>query len=278
MSYAIYRRLFSRALGEGAYSSLKGINMTDADFRGLQKELGLKAGQRFYDIDRGKSYRIVRARSTFAEGNTLKLYFGAAGRNPTFTAATTKAIATTNKTFVAHDLAGGEVFIYGGTDAYESRYIIDNDDAAGASTITVAEDDSSQANPAARLAINTPDAFTTLPDGTSTAQVVVGWEYVQTTAAVDNTKGIALGAVTSGNWTVVQEGGFGLVLLDGTTDVVLGDYIGPSATAGTAQQSPATVAGALSTFGQALAAYTTNSANLILCDIWCSRFGIGASF
>lgn len=275
MSYALWRRLFSRALGEGQYSALKNIDMTDSDFHGLQKELGLRAGQRFYDIDRGKAYRIVRARSAFAAGNTLKLYFGAAGRNPTLTAASTAAIGVTNKTFVAHDLAGGEIFFYGGTDAYESRYIIDNSDDAGASTVTVAEKDTGYPG---TKDITSPDAWTVQPDGTTTAQIVCGWELVQTTAATDCTKGIALGTTTSGNWTVVQEGGFGLVLLDGTSAVSNGSLISPGGTAGTAVIAAATTAGAEAVFGMALAAYSTAAANLILCDLWCGRFGIGSSF
>lgn len=268
-AYAIYRRFFSRALGEGKISAFKNLDITDADFLGLQKELGLRRGQRFLDNETGKVFRLVRARAAFAVGNTLQMYVGNAARLPTATGASTKAIITHNKTYVDHEVAGGEIFNYSGTDAYEGRFIIDNDGTNN--LITVAERDSSI--PGVKDT-DSPDAFTVAPDGTTISSIVVPYEYIPSAAATDVVKGVALGTTTSGNWTIVQETGLCPTLTDGTSALAVKDLLVPSATSGTAKVlNSATAAEIPRVFGMIMHAYAVAAANLCLVDLFCNRNG-----
>jgi len=262
---ALYRAGINRALGEGAYEAFKGLNVTDADFMELTKSNklgGLRRMQSFVDEMTGNSYRIVRARGAITgEGYLLKQYFGAAGRVGNLTAASTKAVITTDDTFVAHDLAGGLVFLNAGTGVGELRPIEDNDDTTSLSTITVAR---KRGTYPGETVADSPDNFVALPDATTDYVSFVPWEVVETSGVGDYVVAWALGAVTSGNWTIVLEQGYGLVRAVGSTDALTaGGPLVPSGTAGIAKgftTAGETAAEARLAFGQALAAYSGASA------------------
>lgn len=279
---ALYRRAFSRALGEGAYEAFKSLNVSDSDFNELMKKSsglgGLRRGQSFHDEITGNRYRIVRARGAITgEGYLLKQYFGAAGRVGNLTAASTRAVLTTDDSFTARELAGGYVFINAGTGIGELRPIQDNDGTAGASTITVVPA-GKPPYPGSTVA-DWPDNFTALPDATSDYVSFLPWEVVETSGVGDYVVGAALGAVTSGNWTIVLEEGYGLLRVVGSTDALTaGGPIVPSATAGIGKgftTAGETAAEARLAFGQSLVAYSGASA------VWFGRlFGkyrIGAN-
>lgn len=247
---AIYRRAFDHWLNEGAYQAFKNLDVADADFQ----KLGLgKGAEAEYE---GGTIRIVRARGALVAGGLCKLYIGGANRTGTLTANTTKAVTEGAETYVKGDLSGGNVFIKSGTGVGQLRKILSNDAAAGASHLTVARPDTGLN----QTAIQSPDAFATLPDATSTYSIVMGWEVVASAGVNDYVNAIALGTVTSGNWTLVQTRGYCLINCVGSTDALTaGGPIVPSATAGTGKGF--TTAGELAkesrlAFAQALDAYS----------------------
>jgi hypothetical protein len=264
---AAYLASVSRALGKGAWEAFSSLNVTNSDFIELSKSNklgGLRRGQSLIDEITGNRYRIVRARGAITGlGYIVKNYLGAAGRLGNLTAASTKAVLTTDDTFVAHDLAGGYVFLNAGTGLEQLRPIIDNDDTSGASTITLATKDRSF--PGSHTAVDSADALATAPDATTDYLTVLPWEIVETSAVTDYVVGVALGAVTDGNWTIVLDEGYGLVRAAGDTDaLVLDEGIVPSAAAGTAKGL--TTAGTLAdeahrVFARALAAKATAASN-----------------
>lgn len=262
---ALYRTGVNRALGDGAWEAFKGLDVTDSDFKELSKTTklgGLRQGQSFLDEITGNRYRIVRARGTITgEGYILKTYAGASGRVGNLTGASTKAVQVTDDTFVAHDLASGYEFINAGTAVGELRTILDNDDTASASTITVARNLKSY--PGEQVS-DSADNFVALPDATSDYAALCTWEVVHTSAVTDFVVGVALGAVTDGNWTIMLDRGWGLIRAVGSTDALtlLGGLM-PSATAGVAKGYTAagiTAAEAPVIFGKAAVAYAGASA------------------
>lgn len=276
---ALYRTSVNRALGDGTWEAFKGLDVTNSDFLELQKTRtalgGLRKGQSFTDEITGNRYRIVRARGTITgEGYILKQYIGAAGRVGNLTGASTKAVQVTDDTFVAHDLVDGYEFINAGTAVGELRTILENDDTAGASTITVAA--KRRVYPGETVA-DSPDNFVALPDATSDYVAFCPWEVVQTSAVTDYVVACALGAVTDGNWTIVLEQGYGLIRVVGSTDALTaGGPIVPSATAGIGKgftTAGETAAEARLAFGQSIVAYSGASA------VWFGRifgrFAIG---
>ena len=263
----IYYASLSRALGRGLWEAFQGLNVTNANFIELINTRtygGLRRGQSFVDQDLGNKFRLVRARGALTGvGYIVKSYLGAAGRVGNLTAASTKAVLTTDDTFVEHDLAGGLVYLNAGTGIGQMRPIMDNSDAAGASTITLAVKDRSY--PGAHTAVDSPDALATAPDATTDYLVVCPWEVVETSAVTDYVVGVALGAVTDGNWTIILEEGYGLVRVAGDTDPsVLDEGIMPSAAAGTAKgytTAATTIDEPARTFARALAAKATAASN-----------------
>ena len=262
---ALYRAGINRALGDGAWEAFKSLNVTDADFKdwiNSRKLGGLRRGQSFLDEITGNRYRIVRALGTITgEGYLLKQHMNAAGRVGNLTAVSTKAVVQTDDTLVNHDLAGGLLFLNAGTGVGELRPIEDNDDTTSLSTITVARN--RRTYPGETVS-DSPDNFTALPDATTDYNAFVPWEVVETSGVTDEVVAWALGAVTSGNWTIVLERGYGLFRAVGSTDALTaGGPIVPSATAGIGKGF--TTAGELAAesrlaFGQSIAAYSGASA------------------
>lgn len=278
---AILRRAMSKGLGEGAWQAFKGLDVTDADFQELLKSRqlgGLRRGQSFHDEITGNRYRIVRARSAVTgEGYLLKQYGGNAARIGGLTANSKKASIETNDTFVAHELAGGLTFISAGTGIGQLRTIIDNDDTAAASKITIGVKDTSYKG--SQTAEDSVEALTTQPDGTSSYEAFCPWEVEQQTAVGDRVVSWALGAVTSGNWTIVLEQGYGLFRAVGSVDAItrFGALV-PSATSGIAKgptTAGMTALEASLVFGEGLSPYSGASA------VWFGRnfgrFAVGVN-
>jgi hypothetical protein len=265
---AVYRRAFSRALGEGRISAFKGLTASDTDFQTKRALGGLAPGERFIDPVTGNVYRVGRARAAVGEaGLLLKTYVGAAGRIGTGTANSTKAVFETADNLVAHDLVNGYFTLTGGTGAPETRLIIDNDDTAANSLVTVSEADRSYPG---TTAITSPDAFTTLPDNTTTYSIFCPWEVLPTTAVTSRVVGVSLGAVSDGDWFIYLEKGYGYVKAAGDTDAITADGpIVPSATAGVGKGP--TGAGITATEARVCAAYaleaSTAAARLVFCQV-----------
>ncbi len=212
-SIAHYLEAFNYGLGEGSYNPFtRSLDVSHADFMD-----GKLHGQRGKSWEyKGNTFRIVRVRSAnVVIGSALSLFIGGATRAGTL-ASSTKAVATTALSLTESDVAGGLLFTTGGTGAAppQLRFIKDNDGTAGATTLTVAERDQAHNIEA----ISTPDAFTTLPDGTTTYGIFCHWEAKQSAGVSDAITAIALGTVTNGNWTIVIEEGPVNALVVGTTE------------------------------------------------------------
>ena len=229
-SIAIYREAFNLALGVGPQNpfSVSSLDVSNDDFL----KLGGKKGQRWEWEHGGHTYafRIVRARGTIASaGIALKRYIGAAGRTGTFSAST-KAVSTTADTFTENEINDALIITTGGTGPNQVRRIKEHDASANA-TVTISERDYTHN---AYEAIGSPEAWTTLPDATTTYSIYCGWEVVPTSGVGDVVIGVSLAAVTSGNWTIIIEGGPCQALVVGSTDATTaGGHVVPSATAGT---------------------------------------------
>ena len=230
-SIAHYREAFNLALGVGPQNpfSVSSLDVSNDDFL----KLGGAKGDRWEWKHGGHIYafRIVRARGTIASaGIALKRYIGAAGRTGTM-ASSTKAVSVTADTFAENEVVDGLMITTGGTGPNQMRRIKENTTEAGASTVTVAERDNTHN---AYEAIGSPEAWTTLPDATTTYSIYCGWEVVPTSGVGDVVIGVSLAAVTSGNWTIIIEGGPCQALVVGSTDATTaGGWVVPSATAGT---------------------------------------------
>jgi hypothetical protein len=262
----IYYASVSRALGRALYAQFQSLNITNDNFMELAKSStfgGLRRGQSFVDQNTGNRFRLLRARGAITGvGYILKSYLGAAGRVGNLTAASTKAVVTTDDSFTANELADGWYFQNAGTGIGDLRPIIDNDGTAGASTITLAQRDFTYPG---SVATDSPDALATTPDATTDYITVLPWEVVETSGVGDYVVAVALGAVDSGNWTIAQDFGYGLVRAAGDTDaLVLDEGIVPSATAGTAKGLTTAGTGADEphrVFARALAAKATAASN-----------------
>jgi hypothetical protein len=269
ISHFIKGNAFAEWLATGRHDAHKGANLAPADIA----KLGLELGQYgYYD---GSVYRAVRARGALTgEGYILKTYANAAGRVGTADAASTKAIVQTADTLVKGDLKGGKITIDGGTGLGQMRNIIDNNDTAGASLVTVAKRVASLN----RAAITGAQAFDTALDGTSTYNLHCDWEVVETSGVGDTVVGAALGAVTDGNLTIILvESPYAWIRCVGSTDALtaLGTLV-PSATAGIAKgftTAGETAAEARLSFGSPYAAYTGASA-IRMCRLF-GKFAIG---
>jgi hypothetical protein len=259
---ALYRRIASKALGEGLAAAFASLDIADSKFY----QLGMNPGDRGTDPIHGVTIRAVRARGAAiaAAGTTLKRYIGGTGRTGTLSAAT-KAVLTTPSTFADNDIGGAFIQTTGGTGPNQFRSVLEFDSAALA-TITVAKRDREY-----DLAdIASADALAVLPDNTTTFSIYAPWEVTPCTAVTDLVSAVSLGAVTQDNWTLVVEKGPVPTLTVGSTDAaVAGRGAFPSATLGTCKGATAagvTAAEALVQFGVFIDAYS-GAAALRLVDL-----------
>lgn len=231
ISSSIYRRIASKALGEGLWQAFGNCDVSDADFARIGK-LGGKPGGKYVDPIHGIRLRIMRVRgaAVAAIGTTLKRYIGGTGRTGTFSAAT-KALVTTTSTFADNDIGGAFLSTTGGTGPNQFRNVLEFDSAANA-TIRVSKRDSQY-----DLAdIAAADAYAVLPDATTTFSIYAPWEVTPCTGVADHVSCVALSTVTQDNWTLVADMGPVPVLTIGSTDAaVAGGVAYPSATLGTAK-------------------------------------------
>lgn len=260
MSYilpAIQRLPFNLHFGEGQDESYQAINMSKADFE--SNKLGLAAGALYFDDVANLVVQSVRARSALVAGGLVISWIGDAARTGNISAYTAPT-ATTNDTFVANDLIGGYAEIITGTGVNQVRRILANTGGANA-TFSVAKKDTMIPG---GTAANSPNIWGTAPDGTSTYQAFCPWEVSASGAVANQVRGVSLGVVTDGNYTLVAVKGVVQVLSVGTVDALIaGEVIVPSATAGTAKgrlTAGITAADAAAKFGYALAAYAGASA------------------
>lgn len=249
-----FRIPYARHLGAGSQSAFRDGDVTDAKFR----EIGGAPGMVF--PFEGNLFAVYRNRngSALAEGEIIKLYFNAAARTGTASAGAADQF-TSADTFTAGELVdksvASYVFITGGTGPGQRRKITRH--ASGANAIVYVADYDRSLNLAAASAA---DKFATVPDATSTYSIVLPWEIVKHSAVGDWIVGVSLSAVTDGNWSVFQIGGFSLVKSVGSTDaLVAGSTFVPSATAGVAKgftTAGETVAEARLSFGMPIDAYS----------------------
>lgn len=224
-SIAHYREAFNLALGVGPQNpfSVSSLDVADADFL----KLGGQKGKRWEY--KGNTFRIVRVRGTgVVAGTALSRYIGNAARTGTFSAST-KAVSTTADTFTESEVIDALIITTGGTGPNQVRRIKEHDASANA-TVTIAEPDYAHRS---YEAIASPEAWTTLPDGTTTYSIYADWEVIPTAGATSVVIGVALATVTNGNWTIIIEDGPCQALVVGTTDATTaGGAVVPSSTAG----------------------------------------------
>lgn len=232
----------------------------------------------------GNIYQYFQNRSggALTEGMGTSVYYGAAGRIGNLTGASTKARIVTDDTFsAAGALVGahewpGYVFLTAGTTIGERRQIFKNSAATTASTIDVTPDTfNREAGPVRGVSTLEVDAYATLPDATTDYSVFCAWEMVACdidALITSRLQGIVISTtVADGNMGVQQLTGPAIALVDGTTDLVAGDALIPSSTAGTlaklviTDNNATTIAAEIFNANLSSAwvidAYTTNSAD-----------------
>lgn len=236
----------------------------------------------------GKRYQLVQNRSggDMTVGQAASMYFGAASRIGNLTSASTTSILTTDDT---HDagLSGSRDFpgqvgvtagVFATTAAEQRRDILASAVATTASTLTIAEADFSDGttNGAASLS---PDVIAAV-DNTFDYEVVCPWEVTLADSDALITSlchGIVVSTtITNGNFGIVQLP-FGLAManVDGTVDLVAGDYLAVGSTGGVLEKwAPTTTAATLAQLiqgltvcGRIMGAYTANSTGLRLIQL-----------
>lgn len=233
---------------------------------------------------RGCILQYVQNRSggALTEGMGTSLYYGAAGRIGNLTGASTKSRIVTDDTFSAAGALVGAiewpsyVFSTVGTTIGERREIFGNSAAAGASTIDVTPDRfNREAGPVHGLSTLDVNAYATAPDATTDYSVFCPWEVVATdidALVTSRLQGVVLStSISDGNFGVIQITGPAIASVDGTTDLVAGDALIPSSTAGVLAKLVITDANAVTIASEifnaylsstvVLDAYTTNSAD-----------------
>lgn len=230
----------------------------------------------------GNIYQYVQNRygGALTEGMAVSLYYGAAARLGNLTGASTKAKVVTDDTLVG-DLRGsfewpGYMFVTAGVSEGERRQIASNTTGA-AGTITVApisQAELREKGPVNGTAINSVDAFATAPDATSDYEVLCPWEVTATdidALITSRVQGVVVStSITDTYFGVIQLTGPAIALVDGTTDLVAGAALIPSATAGVLAKHVVTDANATTIAaeieqvgyraGFILGAYTTDAA------------------
>lgn len=226
-SNAVHKAAFAEWMATGRKDAFKSANLSADDLL----KLGLQVGQRF--PYKGHVYRAVRARGAVTgEGYLLKQFGRDASREGTAQATHSRLQIVTQETFTKGDLVGARVFIDSGTGIGALREIIENN----TNTVVFAQKIPGLPQVAAT---DSPDALAAVTDGTSTYSIVADWEVVHTSAATSKVVAVALGAVDSGNYTIVMEQGpHALIRCDGDNagrGLVADAFIVPSATAGVAE-------------------------------------------
>jgi hypothetical protein len=238
-SLGIHQPAFYPSFGEGFEDAFRNVDIAQGD---IFLKLGLSMGDKF--VYENAIYQVVRARATLAKGDWVKLNYGGATRLGTVAAAPAASKAVIGSSF---NLAAGEienpeksvpsfVFITSGTGIGQRRRIKRNTASTDtpANAITVADPDYSIT--AFQSAIAAPDAFGTLPVTGDGLSVICPWEVIPTASANDLAQGVAMGAATSGNFTVILVAGLGLAKCVGSTNaLVSGAGIVISGTAATAK-------------------------------------------
>lgn len=214
---AILRRLWAPWFGEGAASSLRSLDIAPADFAKLGMSLGHSYETQWpsypgYPQGAPVTFKCIRARSALVDGGLVKAYAGNAGRTAAVTGAK-KGIIPTAGTFAAADVVGALMELVSGTGANQTpRVILGSDGAAGASKLKISRRDS-------QLRLDeesASDALGTATDATTNVSIFAGWECVSAGgAATDQVSGVALGAVTSGNYSIIVESGYAHARVDG---------------------------------------------------------------
>lgn len=193
----------------------------------------------------GNIYQYVRNRqgAAITEGQAVALNYASAGRIGNLTGTSTKARIVTDDTFEevgglvgAHEWPG-YVFVTAGVSIGERRQIFKNTAAAGASTIDVTPDTfNREAGPVRGVATLDVNAFATAPDATSDYSVFCPWEVVLTdidALVTSRLQGVVVSSsISDDNMGVIQITGPAIASVDGTTDLVAGDFLIPDAAAG----------------------------------------------
>lgn len=230
----------------------------------------------------GELFQIVQNRQggAITVGQAVCVSFNAAARIGNLTAASTKAVVTTDDTLdsgLAGDLSwpGKLITTTGATATTEDEEIrvIRSNVAGAAGTITVSEFDRSQ-GPTYGVATEGADAYGTLLDGNADYSVFCPWEVqlVDIDALVTAVpQGIVVStSITDDFFGIIQLSGVAMAQVDGTADLVAGDALIPSTVAGELQKWVVTnleptivqIENALKVVGRVIDAYTANATGL----------------
>jgi hypothetical protein len=264
--------LSAPALGAGLHEKFDDFNF--ASLSGVGRAF---PGQVF-DYQ-GQLYQVVQNRngSAITVGQIVSLSIGAAARIGNLTGASTKAVVTTDDTLDS-GLAGDRAFpgylltTTGATATTEDMEIreIRSNVAGATGTITVAETDRSLGPNI--TAASTADAYGTLLDASADYSVFCPWEVVL--ADIDAlltafVQGVVVStSITDDYFGIIQLTGVAMTEVDGTTDLVAGDQLIASTTAGvgakwvvtTTDPTTVQVENANKVFGRLLDAYTADAA------------------
>ena len=217
--------------------AFRAVDIAAAD---VFNKLGIEYGEKFpYE---NAIYQVVRAQETLAKGDLVKLNIGTATRLGTVTNTVAPSAAAIVSSF---NLVTGDVtnpsksvpsflFITSGTGLGQRRRILNNTGSTSspANYLTVAE----RFDSLNLAATSAPDAFTTVPANADGLSIIAPFEVIKTASVYDNVQGVAMGAATAGNWTVICVAGLALVKCVGSTDALVAySPIVASATAGTAK-------------------------------------------
>lgn len=226
--------------GTGRKDAFAEVNLTSTQLRGIGGAFPGEVGQLY-----GNLYQMVQNRSggAITVGQAVSLVIGDANRFGNLTAASTTSVLTTDDTLDA-GLSGSEAWpgyvgvtagAFATTTAETRRQILANSSAAGASTITVANDDFSDGivNGAAA---NSPDVITT-PGNTYDYEAFCPWEVTLSdldALVTSVVQGVVVSTtIADDSFGIIQIAGVAMALVDGTADVLAGSMLYPSGTAGT---------------------------------------------
>lgn len=235
--------LSASAFGFGRYKQLTDYNYSTV--QGLHGGVGtLFPGAAF--AVQGRVFQVVQNRSggDLAVGDTVSLNVADATRTGNLATGVTVAVLLTDDTHDA-EMTGDEsnpswVVVTAGamatTDDMQLRQVKANVAATTASTLSVALADYSR-GPTDGVATSSAEILTGTPDNTWDYSVFVPYEVVKTdldALATSVMQGVVVSTVITDNYFGVIQlpFGTGLAKVDGTTDLVAGDLLIPSGTAG----------------------------------------------
>lgn len=240
---AFFRTYISASIGSfGAWQVFNDVNFTQAQLFSVG---GGKPGET--GTFRGNGYQLVQNRSgaDITIGQAVSLYFANANRIGNLTGASSTSLLVTDDTLDA-GLSGNKDWpgfvgvtagVFATTAAEQRRQIYSNSTAAGASTIGITDPNAGDLvdGPVNGAVGNSPEIIAT-PDATYDYEVFCPWEVVPANIGAKATsvvQGVCCSTVISnGQFGVIQVSGVCMVNVDGTTDLVAGDPLIPSATAG----------------------------------------------